>query len=133
MMNNTHGIAELISKVVAGDLHAFEELLKFDPVCIDKHIEALPEFTLAKHAVRKVLLSLLGAEFNRQVIQQWASFVRHGYFGRMSGPRGQVSIWYDESAEDPIADAVCRLDELGDEIDGTITSEELTKMIREFE
>ena len=82
-------------------------------------------------AVRRVLSGYAEGRVGREDAQAWASFVRHGYF---AGPAaGQpIDIEYAAAAEMPIVDAVGRLDELGDDIDGEIDADESASLLADL-
>ncbi len=63
------------------------------------------------------------------LVQRWASFVRRGYVtGGDDRPAVAVDIDWDKAAEEDIAEAVSRMDELGDSIDGDIRPEEMDSL-----
>jgi DNA-binding MarR family transcriptional regulator len=115
--------------VVGGDLKAFATLLKQPPGKIDDLRDLLPKLTVTSEGVLRVLKALQNKDFSAEFIQQWASFIRRGYFGSVDGPRRPIYIQYDPSTEDQLVNIIGRLDELGDLIDGEITDEELVRMI----
>jgi hypothetical protein len=78
----------------------------------------------------KVLHGLLGEAIPEEEAQQWASFVRRGFVsGAHRGPIRPLSIDYAEKYEDAIVEAVSRLDEIGDMIDGHVSKSELADLI----
>jgi hypothetical protein len=82
-------------------------------------------------AVVKVLRAHAAGDVPESDIQWWASFVRRGYAERMhEGPIRPLSIGYEEAHELGIAEAVGRLDELGDDLDGEMDAEEVRALLR---
>lgn len=77
----------------------------------------------------RVLYSLLGGNISGADAQRWASFVRVGYTAGVKGPVRALMIDYEETHEDAIAEAISRLDEIGDLIDGTIEGPEIADLI----
>lgn len=63
--------------------------------------------------------------------QQWASFIRRGYFENQPSGRGgkPLEIDYDSAYEDAIAEVVSRLDEIGDVVDGDVPDEAETALL----
>jgi hypothetical protein len=118
-------------KAVQGDFTAFADLLKQPHETIQARRTLLPELVLTAKAVRQVLQALQRSEVSPEVVQRWASFVRRGFVtGTQAGPVIPIDVEYEASVEEQIADAIARLDELGDSIDGEIRNEELAQMIR---
>jgi hypothetical protein len=62
--------------------------------------------------------------------QDWASFVRWGALsGSGAASRAEIGVDYELERENAVADAVARLDELGDVVDGTIPPDEIERLI----
>lgn len=69
--------------------------------------------------------------FPPDLVQSWAFFVRRGCIENpKGGPIQLLNIDYDEAWEDAIVEAVSGLDEIGDVIDGEISSDELRDLIQ---
>ena len=66
-------------------------------------------------------------------VQLWAQFVRNGFGPGPEGPIECIDIEYDIEAEDAIVNALGRMNELGDEIDGVITTAEADKLLSVLE
>ena len=63
-------------------------------------------------------------------IQLWASFVLHGFAeGVGRGPIRPIDIEFDEATERQIVEAIARLDEIGDLVDGEVTRDEIRDLI----
>lgn len=77
----------------------------------------------------RVLVALQNKDVSPELVQQWASFIRRGYFGSVVAHRRPIDIQYEPAAEDRIAEVISRLDELGDLIDGEIADNDLAEMI----
>jgi hypothetical protein len=123
----------IVWQVVGGDLHAFESLLLARPAGIDELHQSGIRFIVSAPAVKKVLLALQRRQVAPERIQQWACFIRRGYFGRAIHPRTPLIIDYNDKQEDSIANAIGRLDELGDAIGGEISDEELAELDQALE
>jgi hypothetical protein len=62
--------------------------------------------------------------------QRWASFVRLGFVGGASGPIMPLDIDYEDAWEDAIVEAVGRLDQIGDLVDGEVTRGEVLDLLQ---
>ena len=83
------------------------------------------------YALVSVLLGLSQGVFPPELVQSWASFVRRGYQAPSTGgPITPLDIDYEEAWENAIVEAVTRLDEVGDIIDGEVTSEGALNLIQ---
>jgi hypothetical protein len=71
-------------------------------------------------AVARVLTELLNRQISPSEAQVWASFIRRGYVSTNKKPVKTIDISYQQDHEDAITNAISRLDELGDTVDGTI-------------
>jgi hypothetical protein len=128
-----HSLENLLRRVVEGDLNAFVSLLSTNPPGAEKLIEADVTFVLTAPAVKRVLLAVQRNTFPQELIRQWGTFMRFGLYGGDRGPRKSLSIDFDASYEAPISDAVCRLSELGDPVDGEISDEVMAKLLQALE
>lgn len=86
---------------------------------------------IRRSAVVDVLRGFLVEAWTPAQVQAWASFVRRGYVaGRRDCPIRPLDIEYDFACEDEIAAAVSRLDEIGDLVDGDVTSGEVFDLLQ---
>ena len=118
-------------------LSALEQVLLGDPSALPliaavQHadlLEAAAKSTpllLTGDAVAAVLTGILIGSITDEQAQRWASFVRLGFVpDGSSGPISPLDIIYEQSSEDAIVEAVARLDELGDAVDGVLTTDEI--------
>jgi hypothetical protein len=116
-------------EVVNGNLAALPVLREQPHEWIKACGNALPELTVTRQAVRRVLLALQQGQAPAELVQRWASFVLRGYVAGGSGPIRPIDIEYERDAEDQITTIISRLDELGDLMDGEITDEEIANML----
>jgi hypothetical protein len=126
--------ADDLERAVAGDLSALS-LIEAEP---HSRLRALshvvPTLAVDAHAASSVLRQLRAREITSQQAQRWASFVRRGYIaGHATGPVKPIDINFDPGAEDEIAEVISRLDELGDEVDGTIDDAEIAALLSALE
>lgn len=86
---------------------------------------------LTSEAVAVAVQSLLEKQAAPDACQLWASFVRRGYLSRnASSGAPPLHIEYERANEMQIVEAISRLDELGDIVDGEISDEEARKILR---
>jgi hypothetical protein len=126
---NDRTLQQLVAEAAGGDLAAFRALLEQSPAWVETLRDSLTGLVVTKEGLLKVLVAFQRQSFLEDLVQRWASFIRRGYFGSSPAPRRPLDIRYDDSAEQEIVEFVSRLDELGDAVDGTISGEELSKMI----
>lgn len=118
-----------IDRILEGDWTALAALRSLPAAAVVRMAQATDLPRLKPSAVSHVLLSLANGDITPDIAQAWASFVRRGYFEGRGYPSPGFDIEYDESAEMAIADAVGRMDELGDPIDGDIGPDEMRGLI----
>jgi hypothetical protein len=120
----------IIERVVAGDIKAFAILAAQSETSLRKHADQLPDLILSVPAVLAVLDAWERGDVSPQQVQAWASFVRRGYIsGSGPGPVTPIPIDYDVHDEDRIAEAIARLDEIGDLIDGNPSPGEVRSLL----
>lgn len=79
-----------------------------------------------------VLRGLIDGRFSPMAAQAWASLMRRGYIECAvdSGPIQPIDIEFEEAWEDAISAAVSRLDEIGDTVDGEVSSDEALDLLQ---
>jgi len=122
--------ARWVERSVQGDLHAFARLVK-KPVAVLRDADRrLPRHVLTATAVRHVLSALEHGTASPDLVQRWASFMRRGYIaGARAGPIRPLQIEYEPAAESAIGEILARLDEIGDAIDGDVSTSEVEAML----
>ena len=119
--------ADDLYRAVEGDSAAFARVCALPHAHLLAARRDLAVLTLTTSAVWRVLRALQQHTLTPSQAQAWASFVRRGYVaGQSVGPIQPLTIAYADADEDVIADAIARLDELGDTIDGMLTPTDLT-------
>jgi len=119
-----------VSGAVDGDLDAFSALLDHPQELRSPLRDSDAALVITTKALRRVLTSLQMHRVSPELVQQWASFVRRGYIaGVAHGPVSPLPIEYDLTDEGRIVDTIARLDEIGDDVDGRISAEELASML----
>jgi hypothetical protein len=77
---------DAIADSVRGDLQAFSRLVESGTPVDASHGVSPPDLVLTKNAVLSVLRSFKRRDVPESLVQQWASFMRHAYFGAATGP-----------------------------------------------
>lgn len=85
--------------------------------------------TVTPRAIRRVLLDLLQEQISPEQAQMWANFVKRGHVLTKEKPLQVIATHYQTDREDEIVEALSRLDELGDVVDGSIDDNELKQLI----
>ena len=113
---------EDVVRLLEGDVQAAARVAEQSDEVLAACAKALPPLLLTKQAVSRALSSLLAQEITPEQAQSWASFLF------WSSP---VNIeWEEDSDEDDtIAQAIHRMEEIGDVIDGELGPEEIRELI----
>ena len=113
---------------VSGDLSALNALKPLDRSQVEEQAEGL-QLVLAARVVARVLADYDAGVTRRDEVQRWAEFIRWGHLPGTSGPRlSNLEVYYEPEAEDAIVEAIGRLDELGDIIDGELRPGEAAEL-----
>ena len=83
---------------------------------------------LSRTAVIRVLSALADGSVTDGSAQRWAAFMRWGVVSATQ--RTDLDVEWEPAFELAIAEALGRMDELGDLIDGTIDADEITQLIK---
>jgi hypothetical protein len=136
-MHDTGGplTASDLIQILSGDVKHMRALELPQHSEIAKVAEEMPSTSLVlkPDAVKRVLTGLLKREIFPEQAQKWASFVKHGYKSGGHEAVLPILIPYETSHEDDIAEAVGRLDELGDLIDGTLDGDEIRLLLKKLD
>ena len=126
-----HESSLVLESVLDGDLEAYARLREFDHHKISACSDQLGHCLVKPRAVVLVLMTLQKEKRSSALISEWASFIRVGFipFTRR-GPILPINIDYDREWETEISNAIGRLSELGDEIDGCIDDDENRLLIK---
>jgi hypothetical protein len=120
-----------LERAVSADVDALAAILDRRQSEIVRLRAHVPSLVVTIDTARSVLGRLQQGTISPAQAQRWASFVRRGYVeGHSGGPVQPIAIEFEPAAEDEIAEIVSRLDEIGDLIDGNLTSEEIEAMRR---
>lgn len=130
MIEKASAVQAMLALLVAGDTDALKSL---EPVSQEEIATSANgiELVVDARAVADVLRKLSARSIDARTAQRWASFVRRGFFEGRNAGKGMksVRIEYDEAYENAIAEAISRMDEIGDSIDGTVPDETETELI----
>jgi len=122
-------------QILTGDAQHIRVLKERQQSEITKVAEEMPSncLILLPEAVRRVLISLLKREIVPEQAQAWASFVKRGYIPTGRDAISPILITYDANREDEIVEAIARLDELGDLLDGTLDDDEIRQLLEQLD
>jgi hypothetical protein len=123
------GIRDAVEMLVAGDVSKVSVVRSVSQSDLEWACGETT-FELTNVAVIEVLGKLANGFITDSEAQLWASFVRRGFAeGSSIGAVRPLNIEWSIHHEDAIAEAISRLDELGDLIDGTIDVIEIRNLI----
>lgn len=129
-MSDRDRLRTALAAVVAGDPEQIHELVGATHSDLVAAAGELPPLKLHGSAVARALAALLSDSSSERTVQAWASFVRRGYVAQTaSAPVHAIVITYEDALEDEIVEAVARMDELGDPVDGRISAEEGAELL----
>jgi hypothetical protein len=84
---------------------------------------------LTASAVSRVLRALYQGDVDPVDVQKWATFVRTGYVAGNSVRVRPLRIDYETEFEDPIVEAIARMGEIGDSVDGVVERTEIQELL----
>jgi hypothetical protein len=117
-----------LAQVLGGDVRAMDEIEGLTSVQLSdasKNVELL----VRPEAVARVIAQYDSGRASAEDAQRWASFIRWGHPAtREKGPITPLDIEYEAEYEDAIVEAIARLDELGDLIDGELREGEAAEL-----
>ena len=123
-------LQQALRAVLRGDVSRIPEIFGADHASLRAEAAALGEPLIAtRAAVAEVLRGLHDGRLEAVDARRWASFVRHGHGPGLTEPFRPVDIEYEAEGEDAIVEAIARLTELGDLVDGIIGDEEATELL----
>ena len=122
-------LKKILRDALDGDLRSFNLLMQSSDSELSKVAESIGDLILKKEALKAVLEAWRLGRVSESEVQLWASFAKRGYVPPISRSFRGFIISYDAQFEDLIATIVARLEELGDDIDGTISGSEREGMI----
>lgn len=122
----------LLDRALGGDPEAIADIANSDyPSLLEAQRSAGHPLILTRAATVAVLRGLLDHRLPLVDVQSWASLARRGYIaGREAGPIQPLEIEFEDAWEDAISAAISRLDEIGDVIDGEVTSREVLYLLQ---
>jgi hypothetical protein len=126
-------IPSRIEDALRGNVEAIEALRATRPQELSDAVRG-KQLILTRDAVVSVLTEFRDGKISAVAAQQWASFVSHGQVdgAPQVGPIEPVEIDWELPYEDAIAEALARLDELGDLIDGELEDGEADQLIADL-
>jgi hypothetical protein len=124
----TEAIDRALLAVLEGDVRGIEPISSSSQDQLEA-AASRKQLILGRDAVVRVLHDYESGRVNATIAQRWASFVRWGLVVGRRGPIRPLDIEREPDCEDAIADAIARLDELGDIVDGTLEKREIKRLI----
>jgi len=120
-----------LDRAISGDAHAATTLRGVEHDALRRVAAALGEpLTVTKQAATRVVQSLIDGTASPTEVQTWASLMRRGYAAESTpGPIRPIDVEFEEPWEDEISTVISRLDELGDLVDGSLTSTESRRLL----
>lgn len=123
-------VREALARVLDGDAQAVSSLRQFGHAALHNGAAGAEPLVLTRVATVSVLRGLRAGQFSPPEAQRWASFVTHGYLeGTAGGPIRAIPIDYESAWEDAIVEAVSRLDQIGDLIDGEVSDGDVLDLL----
>lgn len=123
----------LLDRAIGGDPGAVTLMSRFDHTALlEAQSAARQPLIVTRQATVGVLRGLLDHRFAPLAVQAWASLMRWGFIVRpeVRVPIKPIEIEFDEACEESISEILSRLDELGDVIDGEVTSGEILELLQ---
>jgi hypothetical protein len=123
-------VRALLIRLISGDTDTLSSLTRVSQEDLTKSASGT-ELIVHAEAVAKILRKLSAHSIDAPTAQRWASFVRRGFFEGRRSDKGiePISISYEDAYEDAIAEAVSRIDQIGDVIDGDVPDGTETELI----
>ncbi len=134
-----HGEHQDLVRTLRGDLAAFTRVRHQPQDHLLTAQDALGQLLLPGDAVKQVLRALRSGSIGPPEAQPWAFFARRGFVGRWSAddpgdspllPIRRLAITYDPILEEAVAEAIARLDEQGDAVDGALSQMEIDALLQ---
>lgn len=124
-------LQDALVRTVRGDASALGSMATVDHDALVQAAVAVAPLVVTREATIRVLEDLRNGRLRPEVAQCWASFMRRGYIEAVRRTRviRPIHIEYQRDVEDVIADAVSRLDEIGDLVDGVLTRDEIDVLL----
>ena len=118
----------VLDAVLSGDIGAMQKLRSWSSHDLND-LAAASEYELPARAVVRVLEEYDAGMWPQADVQEWAQLMRWGVlFGPDRSPFPEFVVEYAPDAEDAIIEALARLDELGDIIDGELRPGEAAEL-----
>lgn len=121
-----------LRRALQGDANAIADIASADHSLVRQAGESIGAPLIVKRsAAVSILRGLIDGGVSPSAAQAWASFMRRGFVeGDVDGPIQPIDIEFEEAWEDGISTAVSRLDEIGDVIDGEVTTGEALDLLQ---
>lgn len=131
-----HDVVGALEAVLRGEPAAMETIVRTDHQAIRAAGATIAApLTLTRGATSNVLNEMAAGGVSPELAQAWASFVRRGYVERsgVDQPISPLAIEFETAREEAISQAVSRLDEIGDVIDGQVDKDQVLDLLRNLQ
>lgn len=121
-----------LERALQGDANAIVEISTADHSSLQAAERSIAAPLVVRRAAAvNILRGLIDGRFAPSAVQAWASFMRRGFLeGTVEGPIQPIDIEFEAAWEDAISAIVSRLDEIGDVIDGEVTTGEALNLLQ---
>ena len=125
-------LSEALERALQGDANAIADISTADHPSVREAERSIGAPLVVKRAAAvSILRGLIDGRFSPAAAQAWASFMRRGFVqGAADGPIQPIDIEFEDAWEDAISAAVSRLDEIGDVVDGEVTTGEALDLLQ---
>ncbi len=131
MVDNNKLLTNDLLNFIKGDISKVSIFANTNHYELIKLFNKLPTIILTRKNIITVLENFRNENVSEEDVQKWASFIRRGYFSSNDKtPTKPIDIDYENEHEEIIIEAIARLDEIGDLIDGHISEKEIDEFIQ---
>lgn len=125
-------LADALGRALRGEAGAIAEIATADHRSVRAAEELIgTPLVVRRAAAANILRGLVDGRVSPSAAQAWASFMRRGFVeGAVDGPVRPVEIEFEGAWEDAISATISRLDEIGDVVDGEVTSGEALDLLQ---
>lgn len=126
-------LADALGRALRGDASAIAEILTADHSSVRAAETSIgAPLVVRRAAVVGIVRGLIDGRVSPSAAQAWASFMRRGFLevaadGRPIQP---IDVEFEDAWEDAISATISRLDEIGDVIDGEVTTVEALDLLQ---
>jgi hypothetical protein len=125
-------LAGALRRALRGDASAIAEISMADHSSLRAAETSIgAPLVVRRAAAVSVLRGLIDGRVSPPAAQAWASFMRRGFVEAVvDGPTQPIDVEFEAAWEDAISATISRLDEIGDMIDGEVTTGEALDLLQ---